>query len=110
MSFALRPNRIKQRDVWDIICLTHQAVDIKFDLLFQKLEERQVRPETFIQTFSERVSTLTGGVRDFLFEIRRFLPSNVVHNGPGHLEYWSIVRAELEDISHRLMRYVHERA
>lgn len=73
IAFANRPNRVKNRDLWDIFWLSRQNVVLDKDLLAKKLSDRQITREMFIHKYNERIEEITYGQQAFLFEMRRFL-------------------------------------
>ncbi|MFP4180775.1 MAG: nucleotidyl transferase AbiEii/AbiGii toxin family protein [Spirochaetaceae bacterium] len=102
VALALRPNRIKQRDIWDIIWMTQHTVALRPDLVRKKLTERQVEYQQYLELFSERIERLRNGHSNFLFEIRRFLPAHTVDASMETPEYWSVVISTLKEIYSKL--------
>lgn len=47
IALALRPNRVKNRDIWDILYLHKQQIKPSIDLIQKKLEERKVLYKDF---------------------------------------------------------------
>lgn len=81
IAFALRPNRVKYRDLWDIAWLHQNAVIPRFDLLVQKLLDRNRTLSAFEQLYAERLEGLQFSQEassDFASEMYRFLPSGLV--------------------------------
>jgi predicted nucleotidyltransferase component of viral defense system len=76
IAFALRRNRLKYRDLWDIYWLHQQGYKPNLLLLPEKLHERQVSLRVFIHKFEERlkyVSTTELCQKDFYDEMKRFV-------------------------------------
>ncbi len=73
IAFARRPNRVKNRDLWDIHWLSKKNVALKKDLLGQKLNDRKISESEFWVQYNERCNQIKSGQKDFLFEMRRFL-------------------------------------
>ncbi|MDR1618616.1 MAG: nucleotidyl transferase AbiEii/AbiGii toxin family protein [Treponema sp.] len=73
IAFALRPGRVKNRDLWDIHWISQKSINLSGDLLTQKLADRETRPEKFIRLYETRLEAIKNGQEDFLFEMRRFL-------------------------------------
>jgi hypothetical protein len=96
---------VKQRDIWDIVWLDRQAVKLHPDLLESKLSERNIAPETFLHDFSKRIESIRNGQKDFLFEIRRFLPAEVVKNTLETAEYWDITVTLIKDLYNSSAEY-----
>lgn len=89
VALALRPNRIKQRDLWDIVWLGQNAVELRPDLVRRKLADRERGPQEFLSLLNERVVQLEHS--DFLHEINRFLPQETVNSMLSQPEYWQVV-------------------
>lgn len=73
IAFALRLNRVKNRDLWDIHWLSRKNILPNKELLLQKLEDRKIQKNDFSLKYTERIEEIKNGQRDFLFEMRRFL-------------------------------------
>ena len=73
IAFARRPNRVKNRDLWDIHWITQKNVSVNKVLLLQKLDDRKIAQEDFLEQYKARLLEIKGGQKDFLFEMRRFL-------------------------------------
>jgi predicted nucleotidyltransferase component of viral defense system len=102
VALALRPNRIKQRDIWDIIWMTQHTVKLRPDLVRKKVNERQVEYQQYLELFSERIEGVRDGHSNFLFEIKRFLPAHTVNASLETAEYWSVVISTLKEIYSKL--------
>ena len=92
LAFALRPNRVKHRDIWDIAWLTQQKVKPALDLINQKLSDHRVAKPVFLSAFSERLRTLKNDpdtADDFQKEMRRFLPNEIVKENINSALYWT---------------------
>lgn len=92
LAFALRPNRVKYRDIWDIAWLTQQKVRPALDLINQKLSDHHVAKPVFLSAFSERLRTLRNDPEmadDFQKEMRRFLPNEIVKENINSALYWT---------------------
>ena len=103
VALALRPNRIKQRDIWDILWLSQNAVKLRPDLVRKKLDERRIEYQEYLDLLSERIKQLRSGHSDFLFEIRRFLPVHSVKETLERSEYWSVVISTMQEIYSKLV-------
>ena len=73
IAFARRPNRVKNRDLWDIHWLSQKNVSYNKDLLLQKLGDRKIEETDFWQLYRSRIEEVKSRQKDFLFEMRRFL-------------------------------------
>src|SRR3990167_149847 len=59
LAFALRPNRIKHRDLWDMVWLHQQGVKPRMELIPDKLNDRKILPKEFVELFYNRKKSLT---------------------------------------------------
>lgn len=73
IAFANRPNRVKNRDLWDIFWLSRQNVTLDRDLLLKKLSDRKITLEDFTTKYENRLVAVQSGQQAFLSEMRRFL-------------------------------------
>jgi len=92
LAFALRPNRVKHRDIWDIAWLTQQKVRPALDLIGQKLSDHHVAKSDFLSAYSERLCTLKDDPEmaiDFQKEMSRFLPNDIVKDNINSVLYWT---------------------
>ena len=95
VALALRPNRIKQRDLWDIVWLGQNAVELRPDLVRRKLADREHEPQLFLSLLNDRLTQLEH--TDFLHEISRFLPRETVETMLSQPDYWHVVRSALHE-------------
>lgn len=78
LAFAFRPNRIKYRDLWDILWLYQQSIHPHYELIDNKLTDRQLTKKYFLDAFNERLNLLLQDPKHFKYfkqEMSRFLPS-----------------------------------
>lgn len=80
IAFALRPNRVKNRDLWDIHWLSQKNISPEKELLQQKLADRKITEAVFREKYAARIGEIKNGQRDFLFEMRRFLMPSAFSN------------------------------
>ena len=73
IAFARRPNRVKNRDLWDIHWITHKNVTVNKSLLLQKLYDRKIGENDFWKLYKNRITEIRSGQNNFLFEMHRFL-------------------------------------
>jgi hypothetical protein len=62
LAFAFRPNRIKYRDLWDMIWLHGQGLKPRFELIPDKLRDRNYTKEYFLNLFNDRKKLLTENI------------------------------------------------
>lgn len=94
VAFALRPNRLKNRDLWDILWLHQQGVALPAELVPRKAADRGLERADFLKRLEDRQAFLqTDPVcrNDFLSEMRRFLPPSVVAETLAQEAFWSVL-------------------
>lgn len=94
VAFALRPNRIKNRDLWDLVWLRQQGVTPAFDLVGSKLRDHNCEVVSFLKRFKDRVDTLDRDVAvaaDFRKEMNRFLPVELVSQTVNDPAFWTFL-------------------
>lgn len=82
LAFALRPNRIKHRDLWDIVWLHQQGIKPRLSLIPQKLQDRQLTTDYFFKQFDQRQKLLTDDKNlpmEFKKEMQRFLSAEQIN-------------------------------
>lgn len=106
MTLALRPGRIKSRDLWDIVWLKQQGINVANELLAKKIADYHHTVESFVPLLASRSATLTGDATlrsVFEQEMRRFLPTNIVRGTVENRSFWpylvNLVRAECDQSS-----------
>lgn len=91
VAFALRLNRIKSRDIWDIGWLKQQNIMLSTDLVWKKIADRKQSTAHYTQSLSERVNMLVADSQirqNFIHEMRRFLPPKVVIDTIEKDDFW----------------------
>ena len=91
VAFALRPNRIKNRDLWDIGWLTQQNITLPLDLVTKKVADHRCDIRDFLELIKERNRQLDDDPtirKSFIFEMRRFLSPQVVNETVENEEFW----------------------
>lgn len=96
VALALRPNRVKNRDLWDIHWLHQQGVVLPLELLPGKLRDHQCEVQRFIGLLEARQKALLSEPKmraEFQKEMRRFLPAEVVATTVDSVDFWSYLTA-----------------
>lgn len=91
IAFALRPNRLKNRDLWDIGWLKQNNVTVPLDLIPKKIMDHRRTVAEYVQRLSERTGSLHNdpAVRGaFIHEMKRFLPQKTVQNTVDNADFW----------------------
>lgn len=100
IAFALRPNRIKSRDLWDIVWLTQQNIELPVDLVFKKAIDHKQEQSEFLQKLQERrkeLNTDSSLENTFQQEMRRFLPVDIVKNSIDADKFWEYLKQVVND-------------
>jgi predicted nucleotidyltransferase component of viral defense system len=107
VAFGLRPNRIKNRDLWDLAWLHQQGVMPQLDLLSKKLTDHLSNPEQFLSALNERCMRLKADARavtEFRQEMRRFLPVDMVLQTIENPAFWSFLLGLMDDLAAKSAR------
>lgn len=100
IAFAFRENRIKNCDLWDIAWLVQQGVKLPAHLIPLKVRDYRHSDAAFIKLVKGRLAdlkTMPEMKRDFLQEMRRFLPSTTVRNTLENPAYWTYLNQVISD-------------
>lgn len=92
VALALRPGRLKNRDLWDMAWLHQQGVSLPLALVPLKLRDHRCDTPRFLELLAERRQALLSEARlhdDFRAEMRRFLPVAVVAETVEQPAFWS---------------------
>lgn len=98
IAFALRPNRLKYRDLWDISWLHGQGFKPNLDLIPHKLKDRKYAREDFLALYNERLTLLKNQPHmalEFGQEMNRFLPHESLKNRD---DLWGFIIYLMESI------------
>lgn len=104
IAFALRPNRLKHRDLWDIVWLHQAGVKPALDLRTKKLADHQCTAQAFNSAFSERVLLLKNDPKleaAFLKEMQRFLPASQLRT-VEQVGFWSFLSLLFQDLQQQV--------
>lgn len=100
VAFALRPNRLKNRDLWDIAWLHQQQIKPALDLIKNKLNDHHTPTDAYLNAFSERYASLNKDpeiARAFRKEMARFLPNETVKETVNSEKFWHYLAHLMED-------------
>ena len=101
VAFALRPNRIKNRDLWDMAWLRQQSVTPAFELLRAKLKDHRTPTRQFLSTLDARRSSLHGDsavAAGFRQEMQRFLPPELAAQTAAQGAYWTYLCSLVDEL------------
>ena len=91
VALALRPNRLKSQDLWDIVWLNRQGITLPVQLVLKKAIDRRQDLTRFLEQLQQRTMQLRTDPavrKDFLAEMRRFLPPAVFGENLETDEFW----------------------
>lgn len=100
VAFALRPNRMKNRDLWDIAWLIQQGVSMQWALLPLKVADHGCEKANFSERLAERSAALVNDstLREgFQKEMQRFLPPDVVIETIENPSFWQYLATLVAD-------------
>lgn len=106
LAFALRPNRLKYRDLWDIVWLHGLGLKPRFELLPKKLNDRKQDPQYFLQLFTQRKQLLATDrklAQEFNHEMQRFLPTEQIRKQE---DLWSFITYLMGDFETQMRQYL----
>jgi predicted nucleotidyltransferase component of viral defense system len=98
VALALCPNRVKNRDIWDIIWMNQNNINLNPELVYKKLDDRNFDKKAFSVKLENRLNSIKNGHKEFLFEMKRFLPSKIINETLEKQDYWIYVVRELSEI------------
>lgn len=107
IALALRPNRLKYRDLWDIGWLTQQGVVLPIELFPAKIRDHQRTPPEFLAQLSARRQQLLEDAalqQGFVQELARFLPPSVVAETVRQDAFWVWLSALIADLCGQVER------
>ena len=107
VAFALRPNRLKNRDLWDIAWLHQQQVKPALGLIKNKLSDHHAEIDAYLNAFSERTASLKKNpeiAKEFRKEMSRFLPNETVKETVDSEKFWEYLSNLLEDYRKQLIQ------
>ncbi len=107
IAFAFRPNRIKYRDLWDILWLHNQGFKPRLGLIAPKLKERNYEKDYFIDRFQERQRMLKENneiASEFKKEMCRFLPIEKINSIIDQSHFWEVMVYLMQDLSEEIRK------
>jgi predicted nucleotidyltransferase component of viral defense system len=100
VAFALRPNRLKNRDLWDMAWLHQLSIRPALELLPAKLADHRAPSETFLAAFADRTALMKSDpvyAKDYAKELSRFLPPQALENAAQTQDFWRFLVFLMED-------------
>ncbi len=109
LAFAFRPNRIKYRDLWDIVWLHGQGLKPKFELIPDKLQDRNLTIDYFLSSFDERKMLLITKhemATEFKQEMRRFLSLEQISRTVEQENLWNFLISLITDLGNQVRKNI----
>lgn len=90
VALAFRPNRIKNRDLWDIGWLKQQGIELPAKLIPLKIADHHRTSGEFVRLLNTRLKLIKENAArsEFIKEMRRFLPVSIAEDTVEKLEFW----------------------
>lgn len=107
IAFALRPNRLKNRDLWDIAWLHQQQIKPALELIQSKLNDHHANKQAYLKAFSNRSASLKNDPSiaiEFRKEMSRFLPNSTVSETVNSQDFWAYLSDLMNNYSEQLQR------
>lgn len=101
VAFALRPNRIKNRDLWDMVWLRQLGITPQLELIAKKLGDHHCEQDDFLRQFKERSAQLEADpkvVIEFRKEMSRFLPGELVAQTVNEPAFWTFLVGHIREL------------
>ena len=109
VAVALRANRLKNRDLWDIAWLQQQGIVMPLNLLPLKLQDHHCDTQRFMALLTARSNALLIEPKlrvDFRNEMRRFLPSGLAQETVEQPAFWTYLTELVSEQCQRGDRYL----
>jgi predicted nucleotidyltransferase component of viral defense system len=106
VALALRENRIKNRDLWDITWLTQQGVELPPRLIPLKIRDHKCGKMGFVAALEPRLAALRDQPdmrTDFMKEMRRFLPAATMRDTIEKEPYWSYLTQVVTELGQKAL-------
>lgn len=104
VALALRTNRIKNRDLWDIAWLAQQGIELPLRLIPLKVHDHKQRSAAFIKLLEARLASLRDQPpmrMEFIREMQRFLPTATVRDTIEKEPYWRYLIGVVTDVGQK---------
>lgn len=111
VAFTLRPNRIKNRDLWDIVWLRQQGIETPLALVTLKISDHKHSTAAFITLLQQRIQQLQTDLTmqtGFEHEMRRFLPTEVAKRTVENPQFWVYLRNTVIEEGQRVLLYLQQ--
>lgn len=107
VALPLRPNRLKSRDLWDIVWLNRQGINLPVQMVLKKAKDRRQDIARFLEQLQQRTMLLRSDPavrKEFIAEMHRFLPPAVSGENLETDEFWTYLVRLITDEGERVRR------
>jgi hypothetical protein len=109
IAFAFRPNRIKNRDLWDMLWLRQTGIEIPLHLIPRKIEDHHQTIASFQEFLTGRLRELADSPEvagDFGNEMRRFLPTALMDETVANPDFWPYLVSEVNELGRMVLKSI----
>lgn len=109
VALAMRRNRLKNRDLWDIAWLHQRGITVDNGLVRQKLEDRAIDTEAFLAALHRRAKFIAqdeAAYADFRKEMERFVPIDLVEKTVRNPQFWEFLASHVGEIERALRQEI----
>jgi len=109
IALAFRPNRLKNRDLWDIGWLKQQNIRMPLSLIPKKVVDHERSQGEFTALLGLRLHDLADKPevrKAFIQEMRRFLPPQVIKRTVEKKEFWGYLTDLISAEGTRVIKYL----
>ncbi len=107
IAFALRPNRIKYRDIWDISWCHSKNIMPTIDLIPLKIRDRKIDLPFFLEEYKHRVDAMEKDeelIKEFKTEMRRFLTPAYTSDETRLEDLWQFTSHLIKNFYHKIVK------
>jgi len=109
IAFAMRPNRLKNWDLWDIGWLKQQNIKLPLELIPKKIADHHCSNGEYLHLLGQRRELLRidpAVHKDFIHEMKRFLPLATVQNTVEQVNFWEYLVTVIQSECDQVMRFL----
>ncbi len=109
IAFVLRPNRIKNRDLWDVAWLKQSNVILPVELIKRKIKDHKQEIENFVKMLNIRLTDLNNDnslEKSFNNEMMRFLPLKTVNSTLRQDGFWLYIKNQIDAECQTVLDYL----
>lgn len=111
LAFAMRPGRLKHRDLWDIAWLSQGGIEPAYELIDAKLADHVVAKNVFFENTAERVKWLENDKqqqKDFIYEMSRFITPDRLDQTVRQEGFWRYLVSMVSEKTERAQQFMED--